>query len=245
MIDFNHHPSLTEGLAELVERAFQPLTKTRDYLGASIIGNECSRAIQYEFAGAPKDQPITARTQRIFDRGHWGESYVADVLKTSGFDLWTEKANGQQFGFTDLNGRFNGHIDGALIGCPSGFPIQPDIDHPALWENKAVGAKTFKEMQKTKLKTSRPGYYVQVQVYQGYLGFTDQPALFTALNADTMEIHAEAVPFDADVAQAAIDKAVMIISATDYGELMPRINEDPKFYLCAMCSFKKRCHGIS
>lgn len=245
MIDLNHRPTITDQLNNLVDTMYQPQDKERDYLGASILGAECSRAIQYEFAGAAKDLPITARTQRIFDRGHWGESYIAGILKASGVDLWTEKANGQQFGFSDLEGRFKGHIDGAIISCPSGFSLQPTQDAPALWENKTVGVKSFKEMQKAKLKTSRPSYYVQVQVYQGYLGFTETPALFTALNADTMEIHAEIIPFDAEAAQSAIDKAAMIIQATDSGELLPRIVEDPDFFVCKMCSFRRRCHAIS
>jgi hypothetical protein len=250
MLDFNHRETFNEALTKLVDASLVETKKkeaARNYLGASIIGNECDRAIQYDFAGAAKDEGggFSGQTYRIFDRGHWGEAYMAELLKGAGFDLRTLKTNGQQFGFSDLDGRFAGHIDGAIVGVPAEFPLKPTVDNPSLWENKVLGAKSWKDVAKNKLAKARPGYHVQMQVYQGYMGYTTTPGLFTALNADTMEIYAELIPFDAVVAQAAIDKAVRIITATEHGELLPRIAQDQDFFICKMCAFKKRCWGLN
>ena len=38
-------------------------------------------------------------------------------------------------------------------------------------------------------------------VYRAYLELHEHPAIFTAINADTMEIYTELVPFDAALAQ--------------------------------------------
>jgi hypothetical protein len=53
------------------------------------------------------------------------------------------------------------------------------------------------------------------------------PALFTAINKDTAELHHELVPFDADLAQRMSDRGVRILQATDAGELLPRIATSP------------------
>jgi hypothetical protein len=39
----------------------------RPYLGASIVGHECARRIQYDWWCTPM---LAARTREIFDRGH-------------------------------------------------------------------------------------------------------------------------------------------------------------------------------
>ena len=49
------------------------------------------------------------------------------------------------------------------------------------------------------------------------------------------------VPFDAELAQATSDRAVMVIEATRAGELLSRITEDPNDWRCKMCSHRERC----
>lgn len=78
-------------------------------------------------------------------------------------------------------------------------------------------------------------------IYQAYLGLHEQPALFTAVNADTMEIYAERVPFDAALAQRMSDRAVKVITATEAGELLPRAFVDPTHFECRMCPWQDRC----
>jgi hypothetical protein len=65
--------------------------------------------------------------------------------------------------------------------------------------------------------------------------------MFMATNTDTMEIYIELVAFDADRAQAASDRAVAIIADTKAGAMRPRCTDDPGFYACGGCPFKRRC----
>jgi hypothetical protein len=58
------------------------------------------------------------------------------------------------------------------------------------------------------------------------------PALFTALNRDTMELHAELVPFDAHLAQEMSDRAVAVVRASEAGEWLPRAAAEPTAVLC-------------
>jgi GTPase SAR1 family protein len=71
--------------------------------------------------------------------------------------------------------------------------------------------------------------------------YRPHPALFTAINADTMEIYAELVPFDVALAQRMSDRAVKVISATEAGELLPRSYAEQTHFECRMCAWSDRC----
>ena len=62
-----------------------------------------------------------------------------------------------------------------------------------------------------------------------------------AINKDTAELHHELVPFNAELAQRMSDRAVRILSATDAGELLPRIARDRDHFECRMCAWQDRC----
>lgn len=218
--------AIDAGLASEEERP-------REYLGASQIGDECARRIQYELLKAPA-APIEPRTKRIFARGHIMEDLVAKWLRRAGFELSTHTPFGQQHGFTTANGRFRGHIDGVLMSGPD------VLDYPSLWENKALGAKSWADIQRRGVAAAKPVYADQIAIYQAYLDLQN-PALFTAVNSDTMEIHAELVPFDAARAQKASDRAVHILRATDAGDLLPRAGSSVTTFPCSWCKFSTHC----
>lgn len=240
MMDFNSSSSLSGRVAALVDagmqqsRARQP---ERLYLGASRLGVACERQLQFEYAQAPVDpgRETEGRMLRIFVRGHVMEDCMAAWLRDAGFDLRTRKADGEQFGFSALDGRLQGHIDGVITGGPDGF------GYPALWENKCLGAKSWRELEKHRLAVAKPIYAAQIALYQAYLGLHEHPALFTAVNADTMGIYAELVRFDVELAQRMSDRAVKVISATEAGELLPRSFSDPTHFECRMCAWQDRC----
>jgi hypothetical protein len=211
----------------------------REYLGASELGKECARSLQYSYFKAPKDpgKDFDGRLFRIFHRGHAGEEWMIRWLRAAGFDLRTEKPDGKQFGFSVLGGRVKGHCDGVFVDGPEGF-----APWPRLWECKVLGAKGWAKLHKDGLRKAYPVYYGQVSIYQAYLRLEENPAVFTALNADSMDIYTEYVPFDCEEAQRLSDLAVRILQACDCGELLPRISSDPSFYICSWCSWKARCH---
>lgn len=240
MLDFNHTPKFHERFAALIDAGLQAREQhqqRRHYLGASRLGASCERQLQYEFVHAPVDagREFSGRILRIFERGHRIEDAMAGWLRAAGFELKTEGRDGNQFGFSLVDGKLQGHLDGVFVGGPDSFA------YPCLWESKCVGTKAFREIQKSGVAVAKPIYHAQMAVYQAYLGLHENPAIFTAVNADTMEIHAERVPFDAALAQRMSDRAVKIITATEHGELLPRSFNDPTHYECKFCAYAERC----
>ncbi|WP_445938351.1 hypothetical protein [Pseudomonas sp.] len=244
MMDFNSSSSISGQLTALIDAGMQlerARQSVRQYLGASRLGTSCERALQYEFAQAPVDhgRDIQGRILRIFERGHVNETSMVAWLHCAGFDLRTHHSNGEQFGFSDANGRLQGHIDGVIVGGPEGFA------YPALWENKCLGSKAWRDLEKNGLAIAKPIYAAQVAIYQAYLELHEHPAIFTAVNADTMEIYTELVPFDAALAQRMSDRAVKVITATEAQELLPRAFNDQTHFGCRMCAWQDRCWRTS
>jgi hypothetical protein len=244
MLDFNSSSTESGRLEALIDIGLQQARAAegkRTYLGASRLGVECTRALQYEYADAPVDpgRDTPGRMLRIFERGHVLEDCMIGWLRGAGFDLRTRQDDGTQLGFSALDGRLKGHVDGVLVGGPEGY------SYPALWECKFLGAKAWRELEKHRLAVAKPVYAAQVAMYQAYLGLHDHPALFTAINADTMEIYAERVPFDGHLAQRMSDRAVQVVVATDAGELLPRSFSDPTHFECRCCAWQDRCWRAS
>jgi len=240
MMDFNSTSSISGQLTALIDDSMQRARfqqEVRRYLGASRLGVSCERALQYEYAQAPVDygRDTQGRILRIFERGHVNEECMVAWLRGAGFDLLTHKADGKQFGFSVADGRLQGHIDGVFVGGPEGFA------YPALWENKCLGSKSWRDLEKNRLAVSKPVYAAQLALYQAYLDLHEHPAIFTAVNADTMEIYAELVPFDAALAQRMSDRAAKVITATEVGELLPRSFAEQTHFECRMCAWQDRC----
>jgi hypothetical protein len=250
MIDLNHQsgaiygravtpPSFGERIDILVnaallsERASVP---SRDYLGASRIGEPCARRLCYELMQIPVDDgaDFSGRMLRIFETGHRFEEMVIRWLRLAGFDLRTQKRNGEQFGFSVAGGRFRGHIDGVIIGGPD-----VGIEYPVLFEHKALRSSSWQDLVKKGVKVSKPIYWAQCQIYMAYLAV--EQTLFVALDKDTRAFRYELIPFDPSAAQALSDKAVDILCEVAAGELPPRIASVSDFYLCRSCPYARRC----
>ncbi|MBF0453682.1 MAG: hypothetical protein HQL72_02555 [Magnetococcales bacterium] len=254
MLDFNHSSAFGEAINNRIDAALEAddRAKTpRSYLGGSRLGVACQRALQFEFARAPKDEGrgFDGQLLRIFAAGHLFEDLVIKWLKLAGFELFTTKGNhpgGEQFGFETAGGRIQGHVDGIIIGGPEDIAM----GYPALWECKSLNNKSWKDTVKRGVTLSKPVYAAQIAVYQAYMetqvtGISANPALFTAINKDTAEIHHESVPFDSALAQKMSDKGVRIIQATEAGELLPRISLTATHQECRMCSWADRCWSLS
>lgn len=238
ILDFNRahlsESAVNEHINALLDRA--ALTEQREeqrtYLGASSIGSECLRKVQYDWQC---DATHPARTKRIFARGHAFEEITVKAMSAAGFRM---ERGTQATAFTAADGLFKGHADGILLEGP---PVE-GLTYKALWEHKALGASGWRKLEKDGIKKAYPQYYDQVQLYMAYLGLDENPALFTAVNADTCHILHLLVPFDAAAAQAASDRAASIIQATLAHELLPRITDKgPTDWRCKMCSHAGRC----
>jgi hypothetical protein len=252
VLDLNHAsgcqyegPSRSPGIAAAVNVAIDTALGARNrsqpprrYVSSSGLGRECSRQIQFDYLAVSKDdgREFEPKTLRIFEAGHRSEDVIAAWLRLAGFDLRTHRRDGGQFGFSALGGRFRGHIDGCLVAGPAPMAF------PALWETKALGAAPWKEVVKKGVVVARPIYAAQMALYQAYMELPN-PALFTALNRDTFELHCELVPFDASLAQSTSDRAVTIVTASDVQELLPRAVADRSSAVCRGGWTRGEWHG--
>ena len=158
-----------EAAAEHVEQ------EPRDYLGASIAGSPCLRQAQYAWQVQPSHP---ARTRDIFDRGHWAEDLARRRLVAAGFRF----APVTELAFEAAGGLFRGHADGIIEGGPE----LPGVAFPCLWECKCVNARGWRKLERDGLLLAYPTYAAQLSLYQAYLE-VENPALLTAINADTCE----------------------------------------------------------
>jgi len=247
--DFNHgaaRPADDPRAADICDRinahvdarffAKRDAEPRRQYIGASGIGNECLRAVQLSYMGLPIDEGrISGKTLRIFDVGHRWEDILVAWLRDAGFKLDTiDPATNYQFGWKALNGKAKGHVDGILRGGP--VPMA----YPALWEAKALNEKGWQDVKKRGLAISKPVYAAQIAINQAYMDMT-APALFTALNKNTEELHHELVPFDQALAQRMSDRLLRVVEATEGQQLLPRGFSDPQNYKCKWCDFAGTC----
>ncbi|MFN6952567.1 MAG: hypothetical protein ACK4NE_08265 [Albidovulum sp.] len=249
VVDLNHGsgfvygraapPPIGERIDALVNGALvaeHAATPPREYLGASRIGEPCARRLCYELMRVPIDDgaEFPGRLLRVFEAGHRFEDMAIRWLGLAGFDLRTHKRDGEQFGFSAAGGRFRGHIDGVIVAGPD-----VGIEYPVLFEHKALRSASWQELVKKGLKSAKPIYWSQVQIYMAYLSI--ERTLFVALDKDSQALHFELVRLDPAEAQALSDKAVDILRAVEAGELLPRIAAASDYYLCRSCPYARRC----
>jgi hypothetical protein len=204
--------------------------QTRGYLGASAIGHECLRRIQYDWMCDPEHP---ARIRDIFDRGHYFEQRSREHFERANFKF----APDERLRFTALAGLLSGHADGIFVNGPK----IADIAFPCLWEHKAINAKGWRALDRDGLEKAYPQYLAQVALYQHFLGVDENSAIFTAINADTCERLHLLIPYDAGRARMWILRAETVIAATRAGELLPRFITDQNNWRCRLCGHKERC----
>lgn len=228
-----------EAMKRACENAQNNKTSKRNYLGASIIGKECVRQIWYDY-NSTVAAVFDANSLWNFEDGYRVEDLTAERLRlVDGVELWTHDENGQQFGFSALDGKFKGHCDGVIRGLVQA----PKALH--VWENKSCGQKSFDNFiscrvkfgEKLALKNWNVCYFAQAQIYMHYLNI-DRHYLTVALSGgrDYATCRTE---YDPEAAQFYIDRADKILKSR---EPPPRINNKPDFYLCRFCSFANVCH---
>src|SRR5262245_3958400 len=90
---------------DMIERAAATVAELpRPYLGASIVGHECLRRIQFDWWCKPE---LAARTREIFDRGHYFEERTRQHLIRAGFRFAPPEA----LAFAAADGALRGHAD--------------------------------------------------------------------------------------------------------------------------------------
>jgi hypothetical protein len=203
----------------------------RPHLGGSQIGNECSRALWYQFRWMDA-QIFEGRTLRLFETGDREEGRIVSNLRAVGVTVWDRDPDtGKQIRFTECDGHFALSLDG--VG--KGFV---ESSQPHTLEFKTMNDKNFRAMQKDGLEKSKPIYWAQCQIGM-HLADLDRCA-FIAVNKNTDEIYMERVKRDLTAGLHLVAKAEAII----FTDKPPaKISNDPSFFGCKFCDYKDVCHN--
>src|SRR5215472_14961813 len=157
MLNLNRATLSLEPINGAIERAAATAAELpRPYLGASIVGHQCLRRVQYDWWCKPV---LAARTREIFGRGHHFELRARQQLIAVGFKFAPPKV----LAFSAVNGALRGHADGIIIHGPD-LPGAYLI-YPLVWEHKAVNAKNWRAVERDGLEKTFPQYAAQVALY--------------------------------------------------------------------------------
>jgi CRISPR/Cas system-associated exonuclease Cas4 (RecB family) len=236
--------SVVDPVADAIFASYKAKYSTepqRPYLGASAIGKPCLRQHWYSFRWS-KPAEFSGRLYRVFQSGHLQEPRIYADLAAIGCTVYDmDPATGKQWSFTEPTSghHFKGNADGIVIGLPQA-PKSPHV-----LEIKTASAKMFAEMQKFGVKKAKPEHYAQMQMYMkwsidvyGENGCTR--SIYIVVNKDNDDIYTERLEYNKDEAQAIIDKALAVITAT---EPPVGISQDPSWYECKFCDYHSICHG--
>lgn len=240
MIDLNSSSCFSDRVNWFVDRAMDARPdKKRDYLGVSAVGGHCERAVQYNalaIQGFIEGKVFEPRVRRIFHRGHQAEDWCVDWMRKAGFLLVNKDNDGNQFEVTFLDGYLRGHCDGIIAHFVGG---ESPVDLPALWECKCLGSRGWNGLKRDGVRKAYPAYHAQVQLYM--YGLELERCVFTALNADTMEMHHELVFADAEEARRMLMRVERIRQAIEHRELLPRGAATETDFTCKFCDYKEMC----
>ena len=221
----------------LVERIYKYYEQRNDeasrvHLGASQLGNECERAVWLGFRWFGKEK-FEGRMLRLFETGQLAEARFISDLEAIGVKVKAlHEDTLMQHRVTALGGHFGGSMDGIATNID---PDDPEKEF--VLEFKTHNEKSFNELKKHGVDSAKRQHYVQMQIYMGLSGI--HQALYLAVNKNTDELYEEIVPFNKEAFDLLMQKARRIITSS---EAPARINENPSFFKCKMCSMAKVCH---
>jgi hypothetical protein len=237
---------LPDPTLEAADRALEARERAqpkRQYLGMSAIGHPCSRKLWYDYHGVV-GSPHPADTLKKFADGHASEDVIINRLRlVPGITLLSvDPDTGRQYGFSDFDGKFRGHMDGVIHGL---------LQAPATWhvfEAKATAEKNFEKLkriaaevgEKNALQVWNETYWAQAQLYMGYADL--ERHYLVACTPGARDWTSVRTDFDAAAFAALKDKAQRILTAR---APLARISNDPAWYQCRWCDHHVGCHGVA
>jgi hypothetical protein len=205
----------------------------RKHLGASLLGQECGRAIWYGFRWARRPR-FPGRVLRLFNRGHLEEARFIACLLTIGVQVWQQDENGKQFRISDVGGHLGGSGDGVCMGVPDLAP-----DTPCLLEFKTHNDASFKKLLAQGVRGAKLEHYVQMNIYMRKMGLPI--ALYGAVNKNDDSLYMELVMLDTSMADQFLERGKTIILS----QVPPkRISESPGWFACKWCDHRPTCHKL-
>ena len=221
----------THPIVAAIYAAYEKSEAPRAHLGASRIGESCSRRLWLEWRWCGQEA-FPGRVRRMFDTGKREESRLIADLRAIGCEVMEGPTPDEQWRVSACDGHFGGSLDAAGRGFP---------DAPKTWaviEFKTHNETSFRALEAKGVQQSKPIHYAQMTAYAGLAGMDRM--VYVAVNKNTDEIYAERLHFDKAEFDRLMAKAQSIISAK---EPPTRISDDATFYLCRFCPFHAQCHG--
>ena len=214
----------------------------RPYLGMSGIGHSCSRALWYGFRWA---YPINLPTRllRLFSRGHREEPIVCADLERVGIECYRVDPEFGEVRITPSDtdadqeemiagfGHMKGHSDGRCRNVPEARKT----DH--LLEIKTINDKGFKTLCKQGIRSAKPVYYAQAQIYMRKLKLTRCLHVTVCKNDDAYYV--ERLRLDKGFADDLERKGESIILS----EFPPAKTFAPTWWECKFCDARSICHN--
>jgi hypothetical protein len=204
----------------------------RTHLGASLIGNPCSRALWYVFRHV-KHVKHSGRMQRLFNRGHLEEMRFCDWLRGIGFEVREVDEKHEQFRVKAVSGHFGGSLDG-IAKAPEGY----SINEPLLLEFKTKGTGSgFNKLKENGVAIEAPRHFAQMAIYGKAYGF--RFGLYCCINKNDDDLHIEIVALDWNLATQLEAKAEAVIGSQ---EPPPKYSFNEATFECKYCDFAGVCH---
>jgi hypothetical protein len=223
-------------LKEILNKTLRIDDAPRSYIGASIIGNPCDRAIYYSYKGAKCS--IEEKTRLTFKIGKAIEELVIDSLEFYADDL---SLNGiETHDNTKIEVIHMGQMVDKEVPELQGTPdaVIKINDELYVLEIKTANNTSFSKLLKERYRRWREQYYAQIQVYMGLCDI--KKAIALVINKDTSEVYEEVIEFDEIEFECMRSKSEHVMKMT---EPPKRLNDNPLFFVCKMCQFNKVCHG--
>jgi hypothetical protein len=169
-------------------------------LGLSHAGHKCDRFLWLKFRWALPDQ-FTPQRLRLLDTGNREERRVIAELKRIGYHVVDKDPETNRQFFVSL-----GHVGGMLDGKVTGVVEAPKSEH--LLELKSINQKGMDRLKQRGLKSAKPDYWAQCQVYMHLAGL--ERTLFVAVCKNDDSIYVERVKLDDAKARELMQRAVAI-----------------------------------
>jgi hypothetical protein len=247
MAELNHNV-YSDPTLEAMDKAMelkQQLEPSRNYLGASEIGNDCERYLFYSFRNACK-RKISAKGIKAIEDGYLQEDVTIARLRALPFielvntdGTFDKDGKPNQIGFEMLLGHFRGHCDGMIKGL---------LQAPKTWhvfEHKS-NDKKFNELKKNiadkgekdALYHTDSTYYAQAQIYMHAFEL-ERHYLVSCLPGGRDHVSCR-TEYKRSYAEMLIEKAKNIIF--ENWTIPAKTSNKREFFKCGWCQFKGICH---
>lgn len=201
----------------------------RRYLGASSIGENCTRKLWYQYRNALAEDH-DGRTMRLFDTGKREELRIIEDLRNAGLTvLDIDPETKKQWRFNEFGGKLSGGLDAVCLGV---------LEAPKTWhllEVKTHNKKSFDDLEKKGVEQSKPTHYAQMIMYMGMAQLTR--AIYVAVCKDDDRIYTERIRENPTQYKALLLKAKRIIESEN-------VPEKVESFECKWCRFKEICDGL-